>query len=88
VSAVHRRLAYAVTALALLPLAGCGGPTISDEVAYPIDQPFTALVIDARAAAVEITTAAGPTTVRQDPASAHRIEAGAQAGAVTVEALS
>jgi DUF4097 and DUF4098 domain-containing protein YvlB len=63
---MNRRLAAAVTALVLLPLAGCGGgSTTTDEVAYTIDQPFTALVIDSRAAAVEITTGDGPASVKE-----------------------
>ncbi len=68
-------------ALALLPLAACVNlPTTTTELAYQIDQPVTALVIDARAASVEIVTADGPVTVTEEhrysrgkPVTAHEV---------------
>ncbi|HEX8627341.1 MAG TPA: DUF4097 family beta strand repeat-containing protein [Catenuloplanes sp.] len=79
-----RRVPAALTAIALLlPLAACtGGSTTTDELAYRIDGPVTALVIWARAAAVDIATGDGPVTVTEEhhysrgkPSTAHRVEA-------------
>jgi hypothetical protein len=66
----------------LIPLAACtGGSTTTDQVDYRIDEPVTALVIGARAAAVEIATGDGPVTVTEElrwsqgrPSTAHRVE--------------
>src|SRR3954469_9582179 len=49
-----RRVPAAIAALALIPLAACGGSTTNDKQSYRIDQPITGLVVDARAAAVVI----------------------------------
>jgi DUF4097 and DUF4098 domain-containing protein YvlB len=82
VSAVSRRPIAALAAIALLPLAACGGgATTTDEVSYKIDQSVTALVVDARAASVVIDAGDGPVTVTQKhrysdakPAIAHRVD--------------
>ena len=75
------RTAAALTVVALMPLAGCsGGSTTTDELSYQIDQPLTALVIDARAASVAITVGDGPVTVTEEhryssgkPTTAHQV---------------
>lgn len=67
-----------------LALAGCfGGPSTGEELTYQVDEPVTALVVDARAASVEIVAGDGPVTVteefrygRSKPTTAHRVEAG------------
>ena len=79
---MRRRIAAALTATALLPLAACtGGSTTTDEVSYRIDQAVTALVMGARAANVEIVTGDGPVTVTEKhhyskgkPTTAHQVE--------------
>ena len=79
---MRSRTVAAVTAMALLPVAGCsGGSTTTDELSYQIDEPVTALVIDARAASVAITVADGPVTVTEEhryskgkPTTAHEVE--------------
>jgi hypothetical protein len=79
---MRRRTAAALTAIALLPLAACtGGSTTTDEVSYRIDQSVTALVIGARAAAVDIVTGDGPVTVTEKhryskgkPTTAHQVD--------------
>ena len=64
---VRSRTVAAATAIALLPVARCfGGSTTTDELSYQIDEPVTALVIDARAAGVAITVADGPVTVSEE----------------------
>ena len=73
--------AAALTAITLLPLAACsGGFTTPDELSYQIDQPLTALVIDARAASVAIAVGDGPVTVTEEhryssgkPTTAHQV---------------
>jgi len=83
--ATTARVPAAATALAvalLLSVAACtGGSTTTDEVRYRIDERVTALVIDARAAGVDIVTGDGPVTVTEEhrysagrPATAHRVE--------------
>jgi Putative adhesin len=76
-----RRVPAAIAALALIPLAACGGSTTNDEQSYRIDQPITGLVVDARAAAVVIDAGDGPVTVTEKyrysgtaPATAHRVD--------------
>jgi DUF4097 and DUF4098 domain-containing protein YvlB len=72
----------ALTAIVLLPLTGCvGGSTTTDDLSYQIDQPVTALVVDARAASVAIAVGDGPVTVteehrysRSKPTTAHRVD--------------
>jgi hypothetical protein len=84
-SASAARVLTAATALALFSLSACGGgsTTTTDEVAYTIDQPITALVIGARAAAIEIGTGTGPATVKEThryakdkPGTAHQVQDG------------
>ena len=76
------RTAAVLTAITLFPLAACSsGPTTIDELRYQIDQPVTALVIDARAAAVAVVGGDGPVTVTEEyrfssnkPTTAHHVE--------------
>ncbi|MEV6491123.1 DUF4097 family beta strand repeat-containing protein [Actinoplanes sp. NPDC051633] len=76
------RTAAVLTALALLPLAGCSAAsTTTAEVSYQIDERLTALTIAARAAGVEIVTADGPVTViekhrysKGKPDTTHRVD--------------
>src|SRR3954447_23179771 len=85
VIAMRRIIVAGLSALALLSAAACGGgsSTTTDEVSYTIAQPFTALVIGARAAAIEIVTGAGPATVKETytyskdkPGTAHQVQGG------------
>ena len=78
---MNRRTTAALVALTILPMAACGGATTTDEVSYTIDQPVTALVVDARAASVAIDAGDGPVTVTEKhrysdakPATAHRVD--------------
>jgi hypothetical protein len=72
----------ALTAIGLLPLTACaGGATTAEESSYAVDQPVTALVVDARAASVTIAVQDGPVTVSEEyhysrgkPTTAHRVE--------------
>jgi DUF4097 and DUF4098 domain-containing protein YvlB len=76
------RTAAVLSTVVVLPLAACfAGPTTTDELSYQIDQPVTALVIEARAAGVAITVGDGPVTVTEEhrytsgkPATAYRVE--------------
>ena len=69
-------------AAGLLPLSACaGGATRTEESSYAVDQPVTALVVDARAASVTLVVEDGPVTVsetyrysRGKPTTAHRVE--------------
>jgi hypothetical protein len=79
-----RRTAVALIATALLlPLAACsGGRTTTEKSGYRIDEPVRALVLAARAAAVDIVTGDGPVTITEEyrysngkPATAHAVEA-------------
>jgi DUF4097 and DUF4098 domain-containing protein YvlB len=79
---MRSRTAVALTAFALLPLAGCfGGSSTTREMSYQIDERVTALVIDVRAASVAIEAADGPVTVTEKhryskgkPTTAHQVE--------------
>ncbi len=62
---MNRRTTAALAALALLSLAACGSRPVTEEVSYSIDQPLTALVVDARAASVTIVVGDGPITVTE-----------------------
>jgi hypothetical protein len=72
----------ALTAIGLLPNTACtGGATRTDQSSYRIDQPVTALVVDARAASVTIVAGDGPVTVTEKyhyssgrPTTTHRVE--------------
>ena len=76
------RTAAVLTAVTLLPLTACfAGPTTTDELRYQIDQPVTALVIDARAAAVAIAVGDGPVTVTEE----HRYSRGKPSTAYEVQ---
>jgi hypothetical protein len=68
-------------ALLLMALAGCAGPSTTDEMSYQVDEAVTALVVDARAAAVEIESGDGPVTVTEKykysgakPTTAHAVQ--------------
>jgi DUF4097 and DUF4098 domain-containing protein YvlB len=79
---MRSRTAVALTAFALLPLAACfGNSTTTDDLKYQIDQPVTALVVDARAASIAIAVGDGPVTVTEEhrysktkPTTAHRVD--------------
>jgi len=70
--------------LLLIPLAACtGGSLTTEEQSYPVDGAVTALVVDARAAAVTVRTGAGPATVTETfryagdrPRTAHAMAGG------------
>jgi DUF4097 and DUF4098 domain-containing protein YvlB len=74
--------AAALTAFGLLPLTGCtGAATTTEESSYQLDQPVTALLVDARAASVTIVVEDGPVRVtekyrysRSKPTTAHRVD--------------
>lgn len=79
---MRRHTAAALTATLVLPLAACsGGSTTNEELSYQIDQPVAALVVDARAASVDIVVGDGPVTVTEEhryskskPVTAHQME--------------
>lgn len=79
-----KRILTALATLTLLPVAACFGPgSTSDEKSYQIDEAVTALVVDARAAAVTIEAGDGPITVREvyrysdgRPATTHAVSGG------------
>ena len=78
---MNRRTAAALAALTLLPLAACSVGLGTEEVNYSIDQPVTALVVDARAASVAIVVGEGPVTVTEQhhrsrgrSTTAHQVE--------------
>lgn len=79
---MRSRTAVALTAFALLPLAACFGDSATTEnLSYQIDQPVTALVVEARAASVAIAVGDGPVTVTEEhrysktkPTTAHRVD--------------
>lgn len=79
---MKRRMAAAMTALALLPLTACSdGLATTDQLSYQIDQSLSALVIDARAGNIAIEVGDGPITVTEEhsysgsrPATAHQVE--------------
>lgn len=79
---MRMRTAVALSAMALVPLGACsGGPTTTEELRYQIDEPVTALVVEARAAAVAITVGDGPVTVTEEhryssdePITAHHVQ--------------
>jgi hypothetical protein len=82
VNPITVRAAAALSTVALLPLGACfAGPTTSEELRYQIDQPVTALVIDARAAGVAITVGDGPVTVMEE----HRYSSGKPTTAYQVQ---
>ena len=68
--------------IALVPLAACTAmPATTEKLDYQIDQAVTALVIDARAASVDIVAGDGPVTVTEEhrysrtkPTTAHAVE--------------
>ena len=60
---MSRRTAAALTAILVLPLAACSVGLRTEDVSYSIDQPLTALVVEARAASVAIDVGDGPVTV-------------------------
>jgi DUF4097 and DUF4098 domain-containing protein YvlB len=67
------RTAVALSTVALVPLGACSTiPTTIEELRYQIDQPVTALVIEARAAGVAITVGDGPVTITEE----HRYSSG------------
>jgi DUF4097 and DUF4098 domain-containing protein YvlB len=78
----RRTAAAALTALAILPLSACSNAlTTTDELSYQIEQPLSALVIDARAGSIAIEAGEGPITVTErhrysgsKPASAHQVD--------------
>ena len=79
---MRSRTVAVLSTLTLLPLAACfAGPTTTDELRYQIDQPVTALVIDARAAGVAIATGDGLVTVTEE----HRYSSGKPARAYQVQ---
>jgi DUF4097 and DUF4098 domain-containing protein YvlB len=79
---MRTRIKTALTAIVLLSLTTCvGGSTTTDDLSYQIDQPVTALIVDARAASVAITVGDGPVTVteehrysRSKPTTAHQVD--------------
>jgi DUF4097 and DUF4098 domain-containing protein YvlB len=78
---MSRRTAAALTAILVLPLAACSVGLRTEDVSYSIDQPLTALVVEARAASVAIDVGDGPVTVteqhhrsRGTSTTAHRVE--------------
>ena len=79
---MKRRTAAAWAAIALVPLAACTAmPATTEKLDYQIDQAVTALVIDARAASVDIVAGDGPVTVTEEhrysrtkPTTAHAVE--------------
>jgi DUF4097 and DUF4098 domain-containing protein YvlB len=79
---MRSRTAVALATFALLPLAACSGDsTTTEALSYQIDQPVTALVVDARAASVAITVDDGPVTVAEEhrysktePTTTHRVD--------------
>jgi DUF4097 and DUF4098 domain-containing protein YvlB len=77
---MNRRVPVALAAILITPVAACAG-TSEDQQSYQVDQPVTALVVDARAAAVAIEAGAGPISVTEKfryadtkPATAHRVD--------------
>jgi DUF4097 and DUF4098 domain-containing protein YvlB len=75
----HVRAAFA--ALLLVPVAACGAGTSEDQTSYQVDQPVTALVVEARAAAVTIEAGDGPVSVTEKyryadtkPSTAHKVD--------------
>ena len=82
VTTMRRRTAAALTALAILPLTACSGPTTTtEELSYQIDQPVSALVVAARAASVTIEVGDGPVSVTEEhrysgnkPTTTHQVE--------------
>jgi DUF4097 and DUF4098 domain-containing protein YvlB len=80
VSAMRRHVAAALATIMLLPLAACSGSS-EEETSYQVDQPVTALVVDARAAAVTIEAGSGPVSVTEryrysdtKPSTAHTVD--------------
>jgi hypothetical protein len=81
---MHKRILATLATLTLIPMAACSGPgTTSDETSYQIEEAVTALVVDARAAAVTIVAGDGPITVREvhrysdgKPATTHAVAGG------------
>jgi hypothetical protein len=79
---MRSRTAAVLTTAALLSLTACfAGPTTTDELHYQIDQPVTALVIEARTAGVAIAVGDGPVTVTEKhryssgkPTTAHQVQ--------------
>jgi DUF4097 and DUF4098 domain-containing protein YvlB len=77
---MKRRVPAALATIMLLPLAACSGST-EEQTSYQVDQPVTALVVDARAAAVTIEAGSGPVSVTEryrysdtKPATAHKVD--------------
>jgi DUF4097 and DUF4098 domain-containing protein YvlB len=77
---MSRRTPAVVATIMLLSLAACSGSS-EEETSYQVAQPVTALVVDARAAAVTIEAAAGPVSVMEryrysdaKPATAHTVD--------------
>jgi hypothetical protein len=76
------RTTVASTAVGLLTLAACAGcASTTETMSYQVDEPVTALVIEARAASVDIVVGNGPATVTEKhryssgkPTTAHRVE--------------
>jgi len=81
---MRKQILATLATLTLIPLAACSRPgTTSDETSYQIDEAVTALVVDARAAAVTIEAADGPIKVREvhrysdgKPVTSHAVAGG------------
>jgi DUF4097 and DUF4098 domain-containing protein YvlB len=79
VSAMKRRIPVAMATILLIPIAACAG-TSEEETSYQVEQQVTALVVNARAAAVAIEAGDGPVSVTEryrwsdaKPATAHQV---------------
>ena len=78
---MRRRGQAALVAVLLMPVAACGARSSEEQTSYQVDQPVTALVVEARAAAVAIEAGAGPVSVTEryrfsenKPSTAHRVD--------------
>jgi hypothetical protein len=77
---MKRPVRAAIATILLVPMAACAG-TSEDQTSYQVDQPVTALVVEARAAAVTIEAGDGPVSVTEryryadtKPATAHTVD--------------
>ena len=79
---MNRGIGTALAAVALIAVGACTGwDATTDEQSYQIDQPITALVVNARAAHVTIETSRDRVTVTEThryggvrPSTAHRVD--------------
>ena len=76
-----RRTTAALAALTFLAVGACGSRPVTEETSYSIDQPLSALVVDARAASIAIVVGDGPVTVTEQqhgsrgrPTTTHQVE--------------